>query len=112
MNLDRDSDTYVIRYRIEAAEKWRELIDGMPWIQFPADWQIQMIPPFGGATARFRVRVPGSDDWVSIYADHYDRLGYRGSPYWEVYPYQGDIGRCDLADVQELLRMIADRSSG
>lgn len=98
------------RYEIEDAEKWLDIIPSFPFIAFPAEWSVQIIPPFGGATARFKVRIPGEAHPVSVYADHYDVLGYWGSPYWEVYPVRGDVGRCDLVDVPELLRMIGDRS--
>lgn len=97
------------RWSVESDEKWREIIDTFPWVEFPAGWRVQVIPPFAGATARFRVKLPGSEDAISIYADHYNALGWYGSPYWEVYPYHGDVGRCDLADTARLLEMIADR---
>lgn len=97
------------RYKIEREDKWRESIDVIPYIEFPPDWKVQVIPPFGGAMARFRVRLPSGDE-KSVYLDFYDRLGYFGAPYWEVYPYEDDVGRCQMADVARLLEMIADRA--
>lgn len=93
----------------ERACKWREIWNDMPFIQFPANWQVAICPPFGGATARFRVKLP--DGRIkSIYADHYGRLGCYGYPeevpYWEVYPCGYGVGRCDLADIPQLLKLI------
>lgn len=95
------------RYKIEDAQKWREEIVTMPFIQFPTDWQIQVIPPFGDAVVRFRVRRADGEE-RSIYLDSRCSLGYWEGPYWEVYPYRGDTGRCDKEDIPELLRMIGD----
>lgn len=105
----KDPGFNIERYKIEAEEKWRESMEVIPHINFPSEWAIQIIPPFAGAIVRFRVKIPNVPGDVSIYLDFYDRLGSMGYPYWEVYPYQGDIGRCQMADVDELLRMIADR---
>lgn len=95
------------RWRIEGDEQWREWIDHIPYISFPPDWQIKVIPPFSGAMARFWIK--NGDNNISIYLDTYNRLGYWGDgPYWEVYPYRDDVGRCDMGDIPELLRMIQE----
>jgi hypothetical protein len=101
------------RYRVESQQKWREEIETMPWITFPAGWKVQIIPPFGDAVVRFRVTLP-SGAMRSVYLDARHSLGaWRGEendpmPYWEVYSYRGDVGRCDKENVAELLAMIAD----
>lgn len=106
-------DQIMERYQIENKQKWREEIETMPWITFPADWKVQIIPPFGDAVIRFRVTLP-SGAVRSVYLDARCSLGYwRGEemeplPYWEVYPHRGDVGRCDKENVAELLTMIAD----
>lgn len=97
------------RYFVEEQEKWRELIDKIPYIAFPRGWKVSIIPPFAGAVARFHVKVPGQKGVKSIYLDWYDALGCYGSPYWEVHPYRGDVGRCDVDDIRKLLRMIGDK---
>lgn len=102
-------ELYMERARIEKADRWHEIIPEIPFIEFPAGWKIKVIPPFGGLQARFQVLLP-SGMQKSIYLDYYDRAGYCGSPYWEVYPVQGDCGRCERDDVAELLRLIADES--
>lgn len=93
------------RYAIERDERWTERMLEIPTIQFPASWKVRMIPPFGGAIVRFQVVLPSGVE-KSVYLDWYDNLGYYGSPYWEVYPVDGDVGRCDQADVNQLLRLI------
>jgi hypothetical protein len=98
------------RYRIEKEEEWDKFsASTMPFIQFPADWKIQLIAPFGGALQRFRVQLPSGGE-KSIYFDAHDVIGYFGAPYWEVYPYQGDVGRCAMDEVEQLLDMIQDES--
>lgn len=107
--LDRDRASFAV----EQAFEWRKWADEIPYIQFPQEWQVKVIPPFGRAVARFLVRPPGMmgpKDRVSVYLDCYEMLGCWDGPYWEVYPYRGDVGRCDMADVPRLLEMIADRS--
>lgn len=107
----KELQTKIERYAIEEREDWRSFIGTMPFIQFPADWAIQVVPPFAGAIALFRVRLP-SGSVKSIYFDAFGALGFFDGPYWEVYPVQGENQRCSAADVTELLRLIADESLG
>jgi hypothetical protein len=84
---------------------------------FRSDWQVRVIPPFGDAVIRFQVILP-SGTLKSIYMDSRNSLGYWGGdintpePYWEVDPYKGDVGRCDLADTIMLMEMIQDDTNG
>lgn len=104
----RDMELTLTRYKVEDAQKWREEVLSLPFISFPAGWQVQIIPPFADAVVRFRVKLPSGAD-KSIYLDKRNSLGYwQGEGYWEVYPYRGDVGRCDIRDIPELLRMIGD----
>lgn len=99
-----------MRYKIEDEQKWREEIKVIPFIQFPADWLIQVIPPFSDAVVRFRVRLPSGKE-KSIYLDKRNSLGYWegiDNAYWEVYPYRGDVGRCNMTEIDLLLEMIGD----
>lgn len=111
------NDTRINRYKIEAEQNWRDEIKNIPFIKFPADWQIQIIPPFGDAVIRFRVKLPSGTE-KSIYMDSRSSIGYMMNeynqpiPYWEVYPYCVDVGRCYLNEVDRLLEMIADESEG
>ena len=98
------------RYIIEDKQGWREERENIPFIQVPADWMVQVIPPFGDAVVRFRVRLPSGRE-KSIYLDSRESLGVYGDPlepYWEVYPYRGDTARCGINEVEELLQYIGD----
>ena len=77
------------RFDVEAAEHWMEWGSKIPAIKFPAEWAIQVIPPFVGAMVRFIVHFEGTA--VSVYLDCYDRLGCFGAPYWEIYCREGSI---------------------
>lgn len=102
-------ELYSSRLKIEDEENWRGYIKSMPFIQFSADWKVSIIPPFAGAIARFRVKLP-SGSVKSVYFDPFNRLGCEDEPYWEVHPFQGDCGRCNKDEIEELLQMIADES--
>lgn len=108
--LQKDSfrlESRAERWRMEDDEQWGEWIDHIPYINFPPEWQVKVIPPFCGAMARFWIK--SGDGNISVYLDTYSRLGYwDGGPYWEVYPLRDDVGRCDMDDVPELLRMIQE----
>lgn len=71
------------RIRVEAEEKWREIVRDMPYLSFPDGYMIKVIPPFAGATARFLVGRKDKDKVVSVYCDHYNQLGFMDGPYWE-----------------------------
>ena len=98
-------DSLINRYKVEEQDDFRGWVNKMPYIKFPNSWEVKVIPPFGGAVVRFQVKKP-SGDWKSVYLDCYDRLGYMGYPYWEVYPVDGDVRRCEMNDVDELLKLI------
>lgn len=98
------------RISLEKEWEWDTLPAIMPWIKFPPDWEIKMMPPFGGADVRFWVKLP-SGNIKSIYFDSHDTLGIVGEPYWEVYPYLDDVGRCLANDITQLLEMICNEES-
>lgn len=94
------------RAQVEREEKWREITPQMPYLSFPKSCMVAMIPPFGGAIARFRVQKDSAI--VSVYADFYEALGYFGGPHWELYPdADGDNARFAINDTAGLLREIA-----
>lgn len=106
--MTRNTDVTMMRYKVEDQQKWLGEIKNIPFIQFPSDWKVQIIPPFGDAVVRFRVEI-ADGMFRSIYLDGRNSLGYWGDEYyWEVYPYRGDVGRCDMEEIPELLRMIGD----
>lgn len=75
-------------------------IDVIPYLSFPPGYEFQPLFPSIGAAARFRVRKGG--EWVSVYLDMKDHLGYMGKPYWEAYPIGGDAQRFLLHETDEL----------
>ena len=99
------------RFRLEQDEGWRHITDQIPSIEFPAGWKVKIIPPFMGAVCRFLVELPDGRD-RSVFLDWFARLGSMERPYWEVYPYRGDVGRCYLDEVDRLLEMISEPDDG
>lgn len=100
------------RYKMESAAGWRETARNVPFIKLPEGLEFSPIPPFAGAAARFIVRKAGTGHTVSVYLDTDNSLGHycdasgNPEPYWEVHPLDGDVGRCDMADTDSLVRMI------
>ena len=88
----------------ELAIEWR---DKIPTLNFPSEWNVQIIPPFGGAIVRFVVK--SNDKEISVYLDGYDILGYRGQPYWEAYPIEENSNhyqRFLINETKELIECI------
>ena len=100
--------------KYERSEQWMEWLPHIPTINFPDNWEVQIIPPFGGALIRFRVKLKGSSntDLVSICLDVYDRLGFVQKPYWELYPHDDGCFRCLMAETDELLEAIKHTLEG
>ena len=93
--------------QLEKIDEWRKWCEEIPYINFPQDWSVKIIPPLTGAIVRFRVNTPKASG-ISVYLDCYDRLGFFGEPYWEVYPYKNDIFRCKMNDIESLLKAISE----
>lgn len=89
--------------KIQGHDKW---FKEMPSINFPSKWAVKITPPSAGAIVRFRVYSGKAE--VSVYLDCYDRLGYFGAPYWEVYPHSEDVFRCEMNDTESLLKAIEE----
>jgi hypothetical protein len=100
---DRIEANYTVRYDVERLENWRGVIDEMPFLTFPKGWEIQVIPPFAGAVARFVVRK--GEARVSVYADFYERLGCWAEPHWEIYP-DADDNNARFSIATETERML------
>jgi hypothetical protein len=96
-------ERHQLRVVYDIAFEPRKWMNRIPHIKFPADWEVQIIPPFSGAIARFRV-----NNKVSVYLDGYDILGFVGEPYWEVYPHKDDVYRCAMNNVDDLIVAIQE----
>lgn len=99
-----DVESRISRYQIESDERWTDWMRSIPSLKFLPEWEVKVIPPFGGAMARFR--VSHGDKSISVYLDVYDCLGCMGEPYWEIYPYEGDTFRCLMNETEELIEAI------
>ena len=118
MVIVKSAESLANRTQVEYEEGWRKIVPHIPFLTFRSDWQVRVIPPFAFTTARFQVLLP-SGTLKSVYLDanhntgswHRDEYG-RPIPYWEVYPYRGDVGRCDMTDTLMLMEMIQDESEG
>lgn len=98
----------MLSYELEKRDEWAKWREEIPFIPFKETWQIKIIPPSSNAIVRFQIRSTiNYESWCSIYLDCYDKLGSYGKPYWEVYPVEGDVARCDMEDITSLLLNIA-----
>lgn len=86
-----DFEIEMQRSKIEQIEEWRELARNLPYLSFPAECEVMLIPPFGGALMRFLIRLKAAPDkTISVYFDQFSRLGCMDKPYWEMYPNKDD----------------------
>lgn len=93
------------RHAIEEIYEWEKWQEEIPYLNFKPEWKVKVVPPFRGAIARFYVDY--NDNFVSIYLDCYNELGYVGQPYWEIYPnYQNENERFYINETDELLEAI------
>jgi len=104
-----DHELEYARQIMEAKENWRQLSISIPTFTVSSQATIKVIPPFGGATARFiiaRKDMPGKN--VSVYMDHFSRLGCMDNPYYEAYPIDGDTSRypCTQEGMDEMMKEI------
>lgn len=94
---------------MEKTFEWKKWTDEIPFIKFPKDWEVKIIPPFAGAVVRFLVNTPKRKR-ISVYLDCYENLGYFGGPHWEVYPDKDDNNaRFAMSDTEGLLKCIAGK---
>lgn len=91
--------------RYHRREGYQDCYNGpFPRLRFPAEFEIEILPPFAGALFRFRVWA--GETWVSVYCDDIDAFGSMGRPYYEIYPDERDDTRRFWPDETEAM-MIA-----
>ena len=93
---------FIKRIEVESEEKWDTICKSVPALNFKEEWDVKVIPPFGGAVTRFQIEKDGKF-LCSVYLDWYDKLGCYGAPYYELYPWESDIKRYALTEVNELM---------
>ena len=98
-------ENYIKREEVEVYEKWSKIRTETPSLNFDKEWDIKIIPPFGGAVARFLV-FKNEEQICSVYLDWYENLGCFGEPYYELYPFEDDIKRYSLKETDELINDI------
>ena len=86
--------------RVMEVGKWMEEI---PYLKFKSTWEVQVIPPFGGATVRFRIKKGKAA--ISVYLDCYNRHGVEPTPYWEVWNGNEEF-RCRIDESEKLMSYI------
>lgn len=99
---------------VKATDVYRRVLDKskIPPLHFKTEWDVRIIPPFGGAMMRFTVDHNGKH--VSVYCDFFQNLGCFRGPYWEMYPrsykWNGepytDVMRFALNDTESLIANI------
>lgn len=88
---------------VETGFEYQRWMFEVPYLRFPSTWEVQVIPPFGGAVVRFCVRNR-SGRVVSVFLDAYGKLGASRTPYWELNPSaDGEPERFALEDVAGLM---------
>lgn len=102
-------DARLLGYKLAERDEWRKWQPLIPYIKWPSDWLVKAVPPFGNAIIRYNIKTPKCE-FVSVYLDCYDELGFVGVPYWEVYPNsEGDCTRVLLSEpVENLLNAISE----
>lgn len=46
-------DNFLNRLAIEQKENWREICKSVPTLHFKPEWEVSIIPPFGGDIKRY-----------------------------------------------------------
>lgn len=81
--MDSPIEVKIKRIEIESQQNWGDKKNRTVPLKFHSDWDVQIIPPFGGAMARFFVSY--QDRSVSVYYDINNSLGMEKEPYYELY---------------------------
>lgn len=97
-----------ISHELTELAEWREWSEVIPYLQLDPRLELKVVPPFSGALIRFLVRNKETKEVVSIYLDGYNLLGYYEKPYWEMYPYENDVFRCGIQEIDLLVENIEE----
>ncbi len=111
---DKDMERYVLGSKIGVVFEWSKWQSEIPYLPIEklSAYNLRAIPPFANAIVRYNLTNPKNDNFCSVYLDCYDLLGIYGRPYWEVYPIDNDIFRCDMNDVDSLIGAIIESLDG
>ena len=104
----RDFETSMAIAKYDTLQETRKWITELPICHFEKEWDVKIIPPFGGAVIRFWINY--NDRHVSVYFDAYSELGYMCDenenpiPYFEYY----DGEECYRYYMNEVDKMMED----
>ena len=85
----RDFEVTKILCEYDRVQETRKQMTELPVLHFEKEWDVKILPPFGGAVIRFWINYNGKH--VSVYFDAYSELGYMVDendnpiPYFEFY---------------------------
>lgn len=91
-------------YAYEKSKEFMRWKKELPYLNFKNEWNVKIIPPFGGAIIRFYIEY--NNKHVSVYFDGYDSLGFMGEPYFEYYD-GDDCYRYLMNESKEMMEDIA-----
>ena len=95
--------------KYEALQEHRKWMREIPVLHFEKEWDVRIIPPFGGAVIRFAVDYNGKH--ASVYFDGYSVLGYMEDedgkliPYFEFYDGE-DCRRYYMYETEQMMEDI------
>ena len=107
----RDFETSMTIAKYDALQETRKWINELPVFHFEKEWDVKIIPPFGGAVIRFWINH--NDKHVSVYFDAYSELGYMYDeddnpiPYFELYD-GDDCRRYCINESEQMMEDIKD----
>ena len=99
----RDFETSMAVAKYDALQETRNWMNELPYLHFKQEWNVRIIPPFGGAIIRFCIDYNGKH--ASVYFDGYDELGFVGEPYFEFYDGE-ECYRYLMNESEEMMRDI------
>lgn len=85
----RDFNDTMLIAKYDTIQECRKWMKELPVLHFEKEWDVKIIPPFGGAVIRFWIDYNGKH--VSVYFDAYSELGWMVDendnliPYFEYY---------------------------
>lgn len=85
----RDFETSLVVVKYDILRETKKWVKELPALHFEKEWDVKIIPPFGGAIIRFHINHNGKH--VSVYFDAYSELGWMKDedgnpiPYFEYY---------------------------
>jgi hypothetical protein len=102
-----DTSDYIKKSNLFAeydhSQETRKWCKELPKFHFKKEWNVKIIPPFGGAIIRFMIDYKGKH--VSVYFDVYERLGLEPVPYFEYFDGE-NVHRYLLEESEEMMKDI------